>query len=75
LNERLQYSNTIGYLQAYCTIQAVLTEIYRDEAESFAKFPAFGERFEALDPNNFCRFAIHIGTFNFQAAFFAPIGL
>jgi hypothetical protein len=46
-NERLQYNNSISYLQAYHTIQAVLTEMYGDEAESFAKFLALAERFQA----------------------------
>jgi hypothetical protein len=32
-------------MPAYCTIQAVLTEMYSDEAESFAKFLALAERF------------------------------
>ena len=75
LNKHLQFSNTISYLQAYCTIQAVLTKMHSDKAESFVKFPAFGERFEAADLDNFCRFAIHVATGHFQAAFFAPAGL
>ena len=49
-DERLRFSNTINYRQAYRTIQAVLTEMYGDEAESFAKFPAYAERFQAADP-------------------------
>jgi hypothetical protein len=44
-NERLLFNNEISYIPAYCTIQAVLTKMYSDEAESFAKFPAFVEQF------------------------------
>ena len=74
-NERLQYSNNISYLQAYRTIQAVLTEMYGDEAESFAKFPAYAERFQAADLDNYCKIKKHKETGNFQAAFFALVGL
>jgi hypothetical protein len=48
--------------------------MYSDEAESFAKFPAFAERFQAVDPDNFCKIAYHKETSHFQAAFFAPVG-
>lgn len=71
-NERLQFNNEIGYMLAYRTIQAVLTEMYGDEAESFAKFPALAERFQAADEDNFCKIAYHDETSHFQAAFFAP---
>jgi cytochrome c553 len=74
-DERLRFSNTISYRQAYRTIQAVLTEMYGDEAESFAKFPAYAERFQAADPDNYCKIKKHKETGNFQAAFFAPVGL
>jgi hypothetical protein len=47
-NKRLQF-NEIGYMLAYQTIQAVLTEMYSDKAESFAQFPAFVERYHAAD--------------------------
>jgi hypothetical protein len=46
------FNNDIGYMPAYRTIQAVLTEMYSDKAESFAKFPALGERFMAADEYN-----------------------
>jgi hypothetical protein len=59
----------------YWTIQAVLAKMYGDEAESFAKFPAFAERFQAADPYNFCKIASHEETSHFQAAFFAPASL
>jgi MuDR family transposase len=39
-NKRLNFNDDITYKQAYCTIQAILAEMYSDEAESFAKFPA-----------------------------------
>jgi hypothetical protein len=48
--------------------------MYGDEAKSFAKFPAFVERFQAVDPDNFCKIAYHKETGHFQAAFFAPVG-
>ena len=73
-NERLQFNNEIGYMPAYRTIQAVLTEMYSDEAESFSKFPALAERFRAADPVNYCKIAHHKQTGHFQAAFFAPAG-
>jgi len=75
LNERLQYSNTINYLQAYRTIQAVLIEMHSNKAKSFAKFLAFAEPFKATDLENFCHLAIHEGTSHFQIAFFVPAGL
>src|SRR5271163_658002 len=54
-SKRILFSNNINYKQAYCTIQYLLTEMYRDEAESFAKFPAYAERFRAANLNNYCR--------------------
>jgi hypothetical protein len=74
-NERLQYNNSISYLQAYHAIQAVLTEMYGDEAESFAKFLALAERFQAADRNNYVLIKKHKETGNFQAAFFALASL
>lgn len=61
-------------MPAYRTIQAVLTEMYGDEAESFSKFPAFKELFQAVDPVNYCKIAHHKQIGHFQAAFFAPVG-
>ena len=49
--------------------------MYGDEAESFAKFPAYAERFRAADSENYCKIATHKEIGQFQAAFFAPIGL
>jgi hypothetical protein len=60
---------------AYGTIQAVLTEMYGDEAKSFSKFPALAEQFIAVDEYNFCNFSYHPNTYHFQAAFFAPKGI
>jgi MULE transposase domain len=62
-------------MPAYWTIQAVLTEMYGDEAESFTKFPAFAERFMAADEYSYCYITYHAETYNFQAAFFAPGGI
>jgi hypothetical protein len=74
-NKRINWSNDISYLQAYRTIQAVLTEMYSDKADSFAKFPAYAERFKAADPENFCKIETHKETGHFTGAFFAPAGL
>ena len=49
--------------------------MYGDEAESFAKFPAYAERFQAADPTNYCKIQIHKETGHFIGAFFAPGGL
>ena len=47
--ERLQYFNNISYLQAYRVKQAILTEMWGDESESFALFPDYIARFKAAD--------------------------
>jgi hypothetical protein len=52
-NERLLYSNEISYMQAWRTIQALLIEIDGDEANCFAKFPAYIERYKAADKFNY----------------------
>jgi hypothetical protein len=75
LNEHLQFNNEIGYMLAYCTIQAVLSKMHSDEAESFSKFLAFAERFHAADEDNYYKITYHKETGHFQAAFFAPVGL
>jgi hypothetical protein len=62
-------------MPAYHTIQAVLTEMYGDKAESFSKFPALVERFQAADSDNYVKIVYHKETGHFQAAFFAPVGL
>jgi hypothetical protein len=49
--------------------------MYGDEAESFSKFPALVERFQAADLDNYVKIAYHKETSHFQAAFFAPMGL
>ena len=56
-------------MPAYQTIQAVLTKMYGDEAKSFAKFPVFVERFQAVDPDNFCKIAYHKETGTFKLHF------
>jgi hypothetical protein len=48
--------------------------MYGDKAKPFSKFPALAERFQAVDPDNFCKIAHHEETGHFQAAFFAPAG-
>jgi len=74
-NKRLNFNNSISYKQAYRTIQAVLLEMYGDEADSFAKFPAFAERFQAANPENYCRIQVHKETGHFMGAYFALAGL
>jgi hypothetical protein len=49
--------------------------MYGDEATSFAKFPAFIERFKAADLENFCKIETHKEIGHFLAAFFAPTSL
>jgi hypothetical protein len=73
-NKRLLFNNELSYMPAYCTIQAALTEMYGDEVESFAKFPALVERFQAADLDNFSKISFHQETSHFQAVFFAPVG-
>ncbi len=59
-------------MAAYRTIQATIAEMYGDEADSFAKFPALAERFIAADSDNYVKIRTHPTTGHFQAAFFAP---
>jgi hypothetical protein len=49
--------------------------MYSNEAESFAKFPAYEQRFRAADLVNYCKIKKHKDTSNFQAAFFALASL
>ncbi len=72
-NERLQFSNTITYQQAHCTIKALQEEIDSDEADSFARFPAFAERYLAADVDNFCKLEVDENSY-FEAFFIAPAG-
>jgi hypothetical protein len=70
-DERLRFNNVISYLQAYRTIQALRFEIDGDEANCFAKFPAYCQRYKAADPLNFCKMKVY-ETGQFEAIFFAP---
>jgi hypothetical protein len=74
-NKRLNYNNTVSYQQAYCTIQATLIKMYRDEAKSFAKFPVYQERFIAANAGNYCKIQVNKDTGNFIRIFFALAGL
>jgi hypothetical protein len=49
--------------------------MYSNEAELFAKFPAYERRFQAADLVNYCKIKKHKDISNFQAAFFALAGL
>lgn len=72
--ERLQYFNNIPYLQAYRVKQAILTEMWGDESESFALFPDYIARFKSADRSNRAYISTRTnGTF--EAAFFCPGGL
>ena len=61
-------------MAAYCTIQAILLEMYSDEAESFAKFLAYAKRYIAANLNNFVKIKLYKATSHFQVAFFALAG-
>jgi hypothetical protein len=74
-NKRLNFNNEISYKQAYRTIQAILTKMYSDEADSFAKFLAYAERLRAANPTNYCKIQVHKETSHFLGAFFAPARL
>ena len=52
-NERLHFFNKIPYLQAYRVKQAILSEIWGDESDCFARFPDYISRFKAADQGNF----------------------
>jgi len=62
-NKHLNYNNNISYKQAYHIIQAVLLEMYGDKAMSFAKFPAYRERFIAADLENYCKLVTNQETY------------
>ena len=72
-NKRLQYSNKISYIQAQCTIQALLVEIDSDKVDCFAKFPAYIERYKAADPKNYAQLKLSERG-NFEAVFFCLAG-
>jgi hypothetical protein len=72
-NERLLYTNDITYIQAYRTIQALLVEIDGDEADCFAKFPTYIERYLAVHPYYYTDLKL-LPNRNFEAVFFAPAG-
>jgi hypothetical protein len=46
--------------------------MYSDKAKSFAKFPALGERFIAVDEYNSFQVSYYAKTHYFQATFFVP---
>ena len=39
--------------------------MYSNEADSFAKFLAYAERFKAADPNNYAKIQVHKETGHF----------
>jgi hypothetical protein len=49
--------------------------MYGDEAEFFAKFPAYVERFRAVYPTNYYKIQVHKEIGHFLGAFFTPGGL
>jgi hypothetical protein len=49
--------------------------MYNNEAESFAKFLVYKQRFWAADLVNYCKIKKHKDTSNFQATFFALASL
>jgi hypothetical protein len=72
-NERFQYHNEISYIQAWRTIQALLVEIDGDEADCFAKFPAYIKLYKAADRFNYAYLKLSEKG-NFETAFFALAG-
>ena len=62
---RLRFSNEIGYMPAYQTIQVVLTKMHSNKAKSFAKFLALAGLFMATDEYSFCNFAYYANTYYF----------
>lgn len=49
--------------------------MYGDEVESLAKFPAYAERFQAANLDNYCKISKQKDTGHFQAAFFTLASL
>jgi hypothetical protein len=49
--------------------------MYRDKAKSFAKFPAYRERFIAANAENYCKIQVNKDIGNFMGIFLAPAGL
>ncbi|KFY98034.1 hypothetical protein V500_01815 [Pseudogymnoascus sp. VKM F-4518 (FW-2643)] len=50
--ERLQFYNSISYLQAYRVRQAIILEMDGYEGDCFALFPEYIQRIKASDSNN-----------------------
>jgi hypothetical protein len=73
-NERLQHGNNVSYKQAYRTVQTIRKEIDGNEAEGFAKFPAYVQAFLDADVDNYCELKTAEDG-KFEAAFFAPCGM
>jgi hypothetical protein len=76
--ERLQFFNSITYLQAYRVRQAILQELDGNEGDCFALFPEYIRRIETSDSNN----KVLLQTadegnslYTFQAIAFAPASL
>jgi hypothetical protein len=57
LNKRLQYSNSISYLQAYYTKKALLCKLDSNKAKNFAKFLAFCQRVVTVCKGNYIKTA------------------
>jgi hypothetical protein len=49
--------------------------MYSNEADSFAKFPAYAKRFQAADLENYYQIQVHKETGHFLRAFFALASL
>lgn len=73
-SKRLQRFNKIPYLQAYRVKQAILTEMWGDETESFALFPDYITRFKATDSASKAYLST-LANGTFEAAFFCPASL
>ena len=71
-DERLRFGNNINYRQAHRVKEALLIEIEGNEADCFAKFPAYIEAIIAADENALCQIEVDDKTNRFKAAAFAP---
>jgi hypothetical protein len=72
-NKQLLWANKISYIQAYCTIQALLVEIDSDESACFAKFPVYIEQYKAVHPQHHADLKLSPQG-NFEAVYFCPAG-
>jgi zinc finger SWIM domain-containing protein 3 len=71
-DERLRFSNSISYQQAWRVKQALLEEIERLEADCFAQFPVYLQRLSDADQHNMSQIKWDKETGAFLAVCVAP---